>query len=66
MFIIDLSFLKLLANKLTLIEDQHRKFIVDGKNEKIFIAEGISAYDPEKILVSILQHPFSRIRLNML
>ena len=39
---IDLSFLKLFADKLTLLEDQHRKFIlVDCKNEKISIAEGI-------------------------
>ena len=64
---IGLSFLKLFADKLTLLEGQHRKFIlVDCKNEKIFKAEGIPVYDPKKFLVSILHHPFSRIWLNML
>ena len=64
---IDLSFLKLFADKLTLLKDQHRKFIlVDCKNEKIFTAEGIPVYDLKKFWVSILQHPFSRIWLNML
>ena len=63
---IDLSFLKLFADKLTLLEGQHRKFIlVDWKNEEIFKAEGISVYYPKKFWVSILQHPFSRIWLNM-
>ena len=63
---IDLSFLKLFADKLTLLEDQHRKFILfDWKNEKIFKAKGILVYDPKKIWVSILQHPFSRIWLNL-
>ena len=46
---IDLSVLKLFADKLTLLEDQHRKFIlVDWKIEKIFKAEGIPVYDPKK------------------
>ena len=63
----ELSFLKLFADKLTLLENQRRKFFfVDWKNEKIFKAEGILVYGPEKFCVSILQHSFSRIRLNML
>ena len=38
----DLSFLKLFSDKLTLLEDQHQKFIlVDWNNEKIFKAEAI-------------------------
>ena len=45
---IDLSFSKLFADKLTLLEDQRQKFIlVDWKNKKIFKAEGIPAYNPE-------------------
>ena len=64
---IDLSFLKLFADKLTLLENQHRKFIlVDWKNKKNFKAEEIPVYDPKKFWVLILQHPFSRIWLNML
>ena len=55
----DLSFLKLFADKLTLLEDQHQKFVlVDWKIEKIFKAEGIPVYDPKKFWVSILQHLF--------
>ena len=63
----DLSFLKLFADKLTLLENQHQKFIlVDKKNEKILKAEGIPVYDPEKFWVSILQHLFFKDLLNML
>ena len=64
---IDLSFLKLFADKLTLLEAQHQKYIFfDGKDEKIFKAEGTPVYDPKKFRVSILQHPFSRIWLDLL
>ena len=50
----DLSFLKLFADQLTLL-DQYRKFIlVDWKNEKIFIAGALPVYDPEQFRVSIL------------
>ena len=64
---IDSSFLKLFADKLTLLEDQHRNSILfDWKNEKIFKAKGIPVYDPKKFWVSILQHLFSRIWLNLL
>ena len=64
---IDVSFLKLFADKLTLLEDQHRKFIFfDWKNEKNFKAEGILVYDSKIFWVWILQHSFSRIWLNML
>ena len=55
----DLSFLKLFADKLTLLEDQHQKFIlVDWKNKKIFKVERIPIFDPEKFWVSDLQHLF--------
>ena len=55
----DLPFLKLFADKLTLLEDQYRKFIlVDWKNEGIFKAKGILDNDTEKFWVSVLQHSF--------
>ena len=54
----NLPFLKLFADKLDLLEDQYRKFIlVDWKNEEIFKAEGIPVNNTEKFWVSILQHP---------
>ncbi len=55
----DLPFLQLFADKLTLLEEQYRKFIlVDWKNEEIFKADGIPVNDTEKFWISVLQHPF--------
>ena len=51
--------MKLFADKLTLLEDQYRKFIlVDWKNEEIFKAGEIPVCDTETFWVSIVQHPF--------
>ena len=51
--------MKLFADKLTLLENTHQKFIlVDGKDEEIFEAEGIPVNGTEKFWVSVLQHLF--------
>ena len=64
---IDLSLLKLFADKLTLLEDQHRKFIlVDWKNEKIFKAERMQSIILKNFGYRFCCIPFSRIWLNVL
>ena len=59
MYIFDLSFLKLFADKLALLKDQHRKFnLFDWKNENIFKAERIPVYHPKNFGYRFCSIPF--------
>ena len=55
----DVPFLKLFNDKITVLKNQYRNFILgDWKNEEIFKAEKIPVNDTEKFWGSVLQHPF--------